>query len=94
MAIDTIIVTKVSVSEVMSKLWNITLKLICEESTVEVINKDFSVRYRTGDDIDLKRSQFLELMQGEIDKWNSEQVVFDHTKMNNLVTYLEANLTS
>ena len=85
-------VTKINVTLQMPKLYNITLNMTCTEDTVEVINKDFSIRYRTGDDINDKAVLFLELMQAEIDKYQEEQNIFNHTKMDNLVTYLETNL--
>lgn len=86
-------VTKVSVSEQMDKLWNITLNLTCEEDSVEVINQDFSIKYKLGQDIDDKRSRFLEQMQNAINAYTGEQAVFDHAKMDSLVTYLQTNLT-
>ena len=94
MAIDTINVTKVSVSQQMDKLWNIVLNLTCSESAVEVINQDFSIRYRTGQDAEAKAKELLGGMQAAIDEWNSEQGVFDAAALDNAVTYIQANLTS
>ena len=88
----TTVVTKKAVVLQMPKLWNITLNMVCIDDTVEVINKDFSVRYRTGQDIEDKALKMQELMQAEIDKYNSEQQIFDHAKMDLLVTYLNNNL--
>lgn len=88
----TIEVTKQSVSERMKGLWNITINLRCLEDAVEVINQDVSISYRTGQDIDNKRAKLLEKMQVVIDEWKNEQAVFDHAKMDALVTYLESNL--
>lgn len=85
-------VTKVSVSEQMDKLWTIVLNLACTEDAVEVINRNFSVKYKLGQDIDNKRAEFLERMQDTIDAYIGEQAVFDHAKMDSLVTYLETNL--
>ena len=88
----TIAVTKKAVVLQMPKLWNITLNMVCTDDTVEVINKDFSVRYRTGQDIEDKATEIKEDMQAEINKYNSEQQIFDHAKMDLLVTYLNNNL--
>ena len=88
----TINVTKKSVTLQMPKLYNITLNLTCLDEQQEVLNKDFSVRYRTGDNIDDKASKFLKMMQYEINKYLEEQNIFNHTKMDNLVTYLGGNL--
>lgn len=86
-------VTKKNVSERFSGLWFITFNLQCLESDIEVINEDVSVIYKTGYDIDNKRQELLTKMQAIIDEWISEQQIFDHQKMDNLVTYLETNLT-
>ncbi len=89
-------VTKVSVTEQMNKLWNITLKLRLlddvPEPDVEVLNQDFSIRYRTGEDIEDKESKIQVMMQEAIDDYNAEQVIFDHAKMDTMVTNLNNNL--
>ena len=85
-------VTKKSVSEIQPKLWNITLNLRCLEGAVEVINQDVSIRYRQDEDIDAKQAKLLENMQVIIDKWKSEQNIFDHAKTDTLATYLTNNL--
>jgi hypothetical protein len=94
MAIDTIIVTKETVQRRQHKLFRVSCKLVCEESATEVINEEFSVDYIEGQDIDDLRTQMLEDMQEAIDKWNEEQLIMDHQKMDNLVTYLQSNLTA
>lgn len=86
-------VTKVSVSEAMDGMWNITLNLTCLDSAVEVINQNISFKYKIGQDIDDKQAEALESMQEIIDDYLAEQVIFDHAKLDNLVTYLESNLT-
>ena len=92
MAIDTVIVTKKEVSQQLVGLWNITLNMVCEESSVEVLNQDFNVRYRTGQDIEVKAKELEEQMQDAIDEWNAEQVIFDHSKLADAVTYLNTAL--
>lgn len=88
-----IVVTKKKVSLQMPKLWNIMLNMVCTDATVEVINQNFSAKYRTGDNIDNKTAQLRKQMQATIDEYNVEQQIFDHAKMDDLVTYLNANLT-
>ena len=88
----TVIVTKKEVSEQLDKLWNITLNLVCEESSVEVLNQDFSIRYRTGEDIADKEAAIQADMQNAIDEYKDEQTIYDHAKMNTLVTNLNNNL--
>lgn len=69
----TIIVIKVSVDEVQSDEWNITLNLTCEDGATEVINQDLTIPYRTGQDIETKVKTLQADMQAAIDEYNSEQ---------------------
>ena len=85
-------VTKVSVSEQMDKLWNITLNLKCTDDSVEVINQDFSISYRTGQDAEIKVKSLLAEMQEAIDDYKDEQQIFNHTKLDTAVTWLQNNL--
>ncbi len=89
-------VTKISVKEQMDKLWNITLKLRLlddiPEPDVEVFNQDFSIRYRTGEDIANKENKLQAMMQKAIDDYKNEQVIFDHSKTDTIVTNLNNNL--
>jgi hypothetical protein len=88
----TIEVSKVSVDEVMDKLWNITLNLRCLEGAVEVINQDFSVRYRPGQDAQARVQTILEKMQETIDDYKGEQQIFNAAQLDNAVTWLQTNL--
>ncbi len=89
-------VAKISVTEQMDKLWNITLKLRLLDDVpdpdVEVLNKNYSIRYRTGEDIADKEAKIQAMMQEDINDYKSEQVIFDHTKMDTMVTNLNSNL--
>ena len=86
-------VTKVSVKEAMDKMWNITLNLSVMDGAVEVINQDFSLRYRQGQDIEIKVKAILADMQEAIDDYKTEQVYFNHANLDTAVTYLNNNLT-
>ena len=89
----TIEVTKETVSEQMDKLWNIILKLKLFDGSTEIIfEQDFSTRYRTGEDIANKESEIQIMMQDAIDDYKAEQVIFDHAKMDTIVTNLNNNL--
>ena len=86
-------VTKETVSEQMDKLWNITLNMkLFDGSTEIVFEQDFSTRYRTGEDIANKESEIQIMMQDAIDDYKAEQVIFDHAKMDTVVTNLNNNL--
>ncbi len=85
-------IEKVSVTEAMSKMWVIVVNLKIFDGVVEVHSEDFSIRYRQGEDIDSKQQMVLEQMQSVINSYKGEQQIFNHDKMNNLVTYLINNL--
>jgi len=89
----TIIETKKSVSFVMPGEWNVTRNLVLKDGEVEVLNQDFSLSYKTGDDITSLAAKFKELEQEAIDRYKDEQAVFTHQKMDDMTTYLNANLT-
>lgn len=88
----TVIVTKVSVLEQMEKLWYITLNLQILDDAVEVHNENFPIRYRTSEDIADKETKVQAMMQEAIDDYKAEQVIFDHAKMDTMVTNLNNNL--
>ena len=65
------IVTKKSVSLVMPKMWNIVLNLTCTDESVEVINQDFTIVYKAGNDPETVIMGIEEEMQNTIDAYNS-----------------------
>jgi len=85
-------VSKKSVSKVMPKMWHVTMNMVLSDDTVEVLNTDHSVRYRTGDSIAAKEAEFIGLMQADIDKYKSEQAIFTHATLDAAVTNVEAGL--
>jgi len=85
-------ISKVSVLETMPKMWNIVVNLKIFNEDVEVHSKNFSIKYRFGEDIDAKQQEILGLMQSAINGYKNEQQVFNHAKMDNLVTFLNNNL--
>ena len=72
----TMTVSKKPVTKVMDKLWNITMNLILTNDGTEVLNKDYSVRYRPGDSISAKEKTLADMMQADIEKYKSEQQVY------------------
>ena len=88
----TILVTKKSVTQSQDRLWNITLNLSCKDGVPEVINQDFSFRYKTGQDIEVVVKKIQEEMQRVIDYYKSSQVIFNHAKLTTAITYLNSNL--
>ena len=88
----TIQVSKVSVLQQMNRLWNITLKLRCLDGTEEVVNRDFSVRYRPTQSISDKTAELRQQMQKVIDDYKGEQQIFNHSQLNTAVTNIQSNL--
>jgi len=56
----TLTVEKRSVTETMDKMWSIVLNLSILDGTDVVINKDFTLKYRTGQDVQVKVQAILE----------------------------------
>lgn len=85
-------VTKKSVSKNMDKLWNISMNMTLSDETVEVVNKDYSIRYRTGDNIGEKTNQLTEQMQADIDTYKAEQAIFVNAQLDTAVVAVQAGL--
>lgn len=88
----TITVAKKSVSKVQDGLWNVTLNLICSNAGTEVINRDFSVKYRVGDSIPFLYQKFLSNMQAVIAQYKAEQILLAKPELDTVVTNLNSNL--
>lgn len=85
-------VTKKSVTQSMNKMWNITLNLSVMDGVDEVINKDFNLKYRSGQDIVERVKTVGVEMQDELDSYKSEQVIFNHAQLDTAVTWINNNL--
>ena len=79
-------VTKQSVSLCMPKLWYIKLNLTLIDGGIEVLSKDYSVKYKTGGSIPSKKAEFIVRMQADIDKYKSEQAIYKSAALNTAVT--------
>ena len=85
-------VIKKSVIKNMDKLWNITINMTLIDESVEVMNKDYSIRYRTDDDIGAKTNQLITQMQADIDKYKAEQAIFANAQLDSAVSTVQAGL--
>ena len=85
-------VSKVSVTKVRDKLYTIVLNLTATENAVELINKDFSQFYRTGDAPATVVNRFYSDMQNAIGDYISAQNIYDAAALDNAITTLEGNL--
>ena len=86
-------VTKKSVSQIQKDLWSITLNLTCLDGETELINKDFSEKYR-GKDINKVIEKIKTEMQTEIDKYNDEEAIFKDTNLDSEVNKINIDLTN
>ncbi len=86
-------VAKKSVTEIMNKMWSIILNLSVTDGEMEIINKDFLLKYRSGQNIEIKVKEILEKMQEAINDYKSEQIIFNHVKLDDAIIYLNNNLT-
>ena len=91
MALTTTI-TKKSVSLSMSKMWMITMNMSLKDGVVEVLNKDYSIKYKTGDSVSSKTVTFIELMQADINKYKSEQLIYNNIQLDTAVINVQAGL--
>lgn len=85
-------VIKKSVTKNADELWDISMNMTLTDETVEVVNKDYSIRYRTGDDIGAKTNQLIEQMQADIDKHKAEQAIFVNAQLDTAVSTVQAGL--
>ena len=87
-------VSKKSVTKVMDKLWNITMNMVMTDNGVEVLNRDYSARYRPGDDISAKEKILADMMQADIEKYKSEQQVYHAAALDAAVTNVQKRLVA
>lgn len=85
-------VTKKSVSKNMENLWDVTMNMTLTDESVEVINKDYSMRCRTGDAIGSKMDQLKKLMQADIDDYKAGQAIFVNAELVSAVSTVQAGL--
>lgn len=88
----TVLVTKKAVSTVMPKLWTIILTMTLSEEGTEVLQSDYSIQYRTGDNIITKEEALRAQMQTGIDNYISEQTIFNHAQLDTVVANIQAGL--
>lgn len=91
---ETIKVEKVSVKKQMDKLYSITLKLTYLEDGVELLSKNFTQRYRTGDDIETKVAEIKKQMKREIEELKVVDNIFNDTQLDSAVNKLQTDLSS
>jgi hypothetical protein len=87
-------VTKNSVSKAMEGMWMINLTLDILDDGKVVSTRDFSVRYKAGQDIGIVTSAIKEEMQKATDDYMMEQKLFAESKLDAAITSLNQEITA
>lgn len=87
-----VIITKKSVSKMQDKLYSVTVNMILKDGTTDVLNQDFHVKYRTGDNIANKKAVLQAEMQGVIDNYKAEQLIFSAIAFTTMCTQIQNGL--
>ena len=87
-------VAKKSVTYMMPNMWAVSINVVLSDGGSEVWDRDYSVRYRAGDDIETKTVKLIEMAQADIDKYKSEQMVFNAPAFDDVVTNVQTALTA
>ena len=88
----TVSVAKEHVDRMMKGLWNINLRMVIYDNTVEVFSDVYSARYRPGDSIEAKEDALTEEMQADIDKYKSEQTIYNAAELDQAVVNIGNDL--
>jgi len=85
-------ITKGSVSRMQDKLYSVTVKMVLKDNNIEVLNRDFSVKYRTGETIANKKAVLQADIQAVIDNYKAEQVIFNAAAFGTMCTNIQSGL--
>ncbi len=89
----TAVVSKVEVKRTQPQLFSIKLKLVVNDGTNDVIDKEFTQTFnKVHGQISETVIKFIEDMQEEVDVYKSENQIFTHTQMNTAVSDIQAGL--
>lgn len=92
MALTSKTVTKINVNQTMKGQYSVIWELKGFDGTEELFLQTFNEDYKTGDPPSRVEAGFTEQMQDYIDKYKSEQNIFNHPQMDNAVTNVQAAL--
>ena len=87
-------VTKKSVTYMMPNMWAVSINVILTDGGSEVWDRNYSVRYRAGDVIAAKQAKLIGMAKADIDKYKSEQMIFDAPAFDDVVTNIQTALTA
>jgi len=86
-------VSKVSVKLTQPKFYIITFNLKVSDGVVNVIDENFPVEYRTGEDVASKVAEVVEKMQLRIDTYKTEVALLANAALDNAVNTISGGLT-
>ena len=87
-------VTKTGVTYMMPNMWGVSINVVLTDDSIEVWDRDYSVRYRAGDVIAAKQAKLIEMAKADIDKYKSEQMIFNAPALDDVVTNVQTALTA
>ena len=78
----------------MPNMWRVSINVVLTDGSVEVWDRDYSVRYRAGDAIEAKQAKLIEMAKEDIDKYKSEQMIFTAPAFDDVVMNVQTALTA
>ena len=88
----TVEISKVSVNRTLIGQWAVTLNLKLMDGGTELFSQNFSEDYKTGDNVADIGNKFKDKMQKTIEKYKSEQTIYNNTQLDTVVTALQNQL--
>ena len=85
-------VTKEAVNKNITNVYDVIMNMVLTDDAVEVINRDYSIRYRSGDAIGGKTNELIAQMQEDIDDYKAEQVIYNAAAFDTAVATVQAGL--
>lgn len=85
-------VSKTSVKTVMGGLYTMTFNMVLTDGDKEVLNKEYSIKYRTGDSIPSKKKAITSMMQRDIDDYKMGNDILKKPAMDKLAMNIGKSL--
>ncbi len=86
-------ITKKTVTTSQKDLYAITINLSLKDGVTEVLNKDYTDKYRTGQNISAIVAKFIKTINLDIVDYKAAKVIFDAAGFNTAITNIQNGLT-
>lgn len=86
-------ITKKSVQLIQEKLYHVTINMKITDGTTEVLNQDFSVKYRTGESIAIKQNELIAQCQAAINKYKAELQIYNAASFTTMCNNIQTGLS-